>query len=283
MRSIVSSKNAEGRRSEPLWNVVGYRKIPLSRIRLPAKQLRTDPKITGAFVEQARPGIIEPLIVRRLGNKKKMNNGEMDYELISGGGLRRFLAANENGFGKVNCAIVDVRDEDVWRIALLENSAKEDLPPMDLANLIDQTVRRYAIPQKEIAKLLGREKSTMSNLLRVFRNLILRREVMEGNHSLQAAIELEAIAPKAGGPERRRKEEMKSFMSFVNKTRGMTVSQIRTKIISEFMGQKRKRACRRCRKKLDLDKLGSFMLCNSCQRAAGIEKKKQEERDRPDV
>ncbi len=254
-----NGKECENQKTKhALWRVIGYRNLPVCKISLPEVQVRMDPKITADFVNQVELGIIEPVIVRRLKKQR--------CEIVSGGGVRRFLAANECGSREIKCEIVEVEEENSWRIALLENT-REDLSPMDLAGYIDQIMKKHQISQNEIAKMLGKEKSTLSNLLRVFHNAILREEVMAGFHSVQTAIELESIAPKEGAT----REEMERFMSFVNKTRDLTVRQIRSAIIRDFMGKRLKRRCNRCRVRFAEEELCDLKICSKCRKSMGLE------------
>jgi ParB/RepB/Spo0J family partition protein len=178
-----------------MWHVMGTQILPLSWISLPSVEIRFDPKITSEFVHQVSLGILEPVIVRRLEKKK--------YEIVDG--VRRFLAARRAGAGEISCTIVQVEAENIWRIVLLQNTAREDLSPMDLAGYINEMTQKYKISQNEIAEIIGKDKSTVSNLLRMFHNPILREEVRAQYHSLQTAIELEAIAPRPDAKDRRRR------------------------------------------------------------------------------
>jgi transcriptional regulator with XRE-family HTH domain len=204
-------------------------------------------------------GIIEPIIVRKLTNKK--------YEIIKG--IRRFLGARRFGSKEIDCSILHIDERDVWRVVLVENTARENLPPMDLAGYIDHVIKRYGISQNEIARTIGKNKSTVSNLLRVYHNSMLRDEVRYGYHSLQNAIELETIAPRRGEA---REEELARFQSFVGKTRGFSKKQIRNAIIADYFGKRPQLKCNRCKTSFEQEELSSFKICFKCQEKAGLER-----------
>jgi ParB/RepB/Spo0J family partition protein len=257
MQVLETRKNEENI-GHPLWRVLGTRNLPVCMISLPRVRIRLDPKITRDFLSQVGYGIIEPVIVRKIEKNR--------YEIVTG--VRRYLAAKEDGSSEIKCKIVEVKDENTWRIVLLENTAREDLLPMDLAAYIDEMMAKYEISQNEVARVLRKDKSTVSNLLRVFHNEILREEVREGFHSLQSAIELETIAPKAGSE----KDEQEHFASFVNKTRGFSVSQIRNAIIADFRGKKPRQRCNRCKASFQQEELSDFRVCPNCQKRMGLER-----------
>ena len=106
---------------------------------------------------QAR-GILEPLLVRRVGDK---------YELVAG--ERRFRAAQRIGMKEVPIILVDAGDIDCLEIALIENLQREDLNPVDEARAYLIMTEEFGRKHDEIAAQVGKDRSTVTNLLRLLR------------------------------------------------------------------------------------------------------------------
>ncbi|HEX9982829.1 MAG TPA: ParB/RepB/Spo0J family partition protein [Thermoanaerobaculia bacterium] len=105
-------------------------------------------------------GIVQPLVVVRLGDNK--------YRLIAG--ERRFRAAQKAGLEAVPVVVKDaMTDGDSLQIALIENIQREDLNPIEEALAYHQLHEEFALTQEEIAKRVGKERSTVANFLRLMR------------------------------------------------------------------------------------------------------------------
>lgn len=104
-------------------------------------------------------GIVQPLVVTRAGEK---------YQLIAG--ERRFRAAQKAGLTTVPVVIKDLtRSGDLLQLALIENIQREDLNPIEEAHAYQQLHDEFALTQEEIAKQVGKERSTVANCLRLLR------------------------------------------------------------------------------------------------------------------
>lgn len=104
-------------------------------------------------------GLLEPLLVKNVG-------GDI-YEIICG--ERRFRAAKEAKLESVPCLIRDVSDDKGYAIALIENLQREDLNPVEMAIAIDQMMQECNMTQDDVAKNIGKSRSTVANLLRVLK------------------------------------------------------------------------------------------------------------------
>ncbi|MEJ5286353.1 MAG: ParB/RepB/Spo0J family partition protein [Candidatus Kapaibacteriota bacterium] len=104
-------------------------------------------------------GVIQPITLRKIGN---------NYQLISG--ERRIRAAIKAGLTKIPAFIIKV-DEDykMLEIALIENIQREDLNPIDLANGLKKLSEEFNLTQEEIAKRVGKDRSTITNLIRLLK------------------------------------------------------------------------------------------------------------------
>src|SRR5438876_2374925 len=104
-------------------------------------------------------GIVQPLVVMRAGDKYKLIAGE-----------RRFRAAQKAGLATVPVVVKDsLKSGDALQIALVENIQREDLNPMEEANAYHQLHDEFGMTQEEIARRVGKERSTVANFLRLLR------------------------------------------------------------------------------------------------------------------
>jgi ParB family chromosome partitioning protein len=104
-------------------------------------------------------GIVQPLVVTRAGER---------YQLIAG--ERRFRAAQKAGLTSVPVVVKDLtRSGDLLQLALIENIQREDLNPIEEAHAYQQLHDEFALTQEEIAKQVGKERSTVANCLRLLR------------------------------------------------------------------------------------------------------------------
>lgn len=134
-----------------------------------------DPKRLEELAASIREsGIVQPILVRRLGDR---------YQIIAG--ERRFRAAQMLGLATVPVTIREVKDEDLLELALVENIQREDLTPLEEAQAYQRLQEEFGLTQEHVAKKVGRERSTVANTLRLLK---LPREVRE----LLAAGKLDA-------------------------------------------------------------------------------------------
>lgn len=102
-------------------------------------------------------GIIQPLIVRPLGDKR--------YEIIAG--ERRWRAAQIAGLEDVPVVVKEINDETASTMALIENVQREDLNPMEEAIAYHRLTDEFALTHQQVANLVGKSRVTISNLLRL--------------------------------------------------------------------------------------------------------------------
>ena len=103
-------------------------------------------------------GIIQPLVVR-----KKDDH----YELIAG--ERRWRAAQKAGLREVPVVIQDVSDHTALEMALVENIQREDLNAVEEAEAYQALMVTLDLSQEELAKRVGKERSTVANALRLLK------------------------------------------------------------------------------------------------------------------
>ncbi len=103
-------------------------------------------------------GIIQPLIVRKHGDK---------YELVAG--ERRWRAARIAGLAIVPVVVQDFAEDRLLELALIENIQREDLNPMETAHAFDRLVRELGLSHDEIGRRTGKDRSSITNSLRLLR------------------------------------------------------------------------------------------------------------------
>ncbi|HKV75845.1 MAG TPA: ParB/RepB/Spo0J family partition protein [Gemmatimonadales bacterium] len=106
----------------------------------------------------AASGLIQPVVVRpRAGG----------FELIAG--ERRWRAVQLLGWERVPAIVRDADDRTVLTLALIENLQRDDLSPMEAARSYQRLIDEFGIAQAEVARLVGRDRSTVANSLRLFK------------------------------------------------------------------------------------------------------------------
>jgi ParB family chromosome partitioning protein len=103
-------------------------------------------------------GIIQPLVVRR--------NGER-FQLIAG--ERRWRAAQKAGLQTVPCIVKEVSDENTLEISLIENIQREELNPIEEANAYRRLLERGDLTQEEVSRRVGKTRSSITNALRLLK------------------------------------------------------------------------------------------------------------------
>ncbi len=104
-------------------------------------------------------GVIQPLIVR--------TRTDGTYELVAG--ERRLRAAKLAGLAQVPVLIRQASDAESLEIALIENIQREDLNPVDEAQAYQQLMSQFQLSQEEMAKKVGKDRSSVANTLRLLK------------------------------------------------------------------------------------------------------------------
>ncbi len=133
-------------------------------------------------------GILQPLLVRKKG---------AIYEIVAG--ERRYQAARAAGLTEVPVVIRDISDDDVFKLALIENLQRSDLTPLEEARGYRQLIKEKGLTQEELAKILSKSRSAITNTIRL---LDLPKEVQElvdeGNLSAGHARAILAVPSEDG-------------------------------------------------------------------------------------
>jgi ParB family transcriptional regulator, chromosome partitioning protein len=154
--------------SPPVAAPASAAEVPIGSLDPNPFQPRTamDPKRLaelGASIRES--GIVQPLLVRRRGER---------YQIIAG--ERRFRAAQVSGLETVPVTVREVADEHLLELALVENIQREELNAIEEAQAFHRLQDEFRLTQEEIARRVGRDRTTVANTLRLLR---LPRELRE--------------------------------------------------------------------------------------------------------
>ena len=103
-------------------------------------------------------GILQPLIVARAERPGR-------YTLVAG--ERRWRAAQIAGLEEVPVIVKDIASDDMLRIALIENVQRADLNIIEEAEAYAALINDYGLTQDQCAKRIGKDRSTITNILRL--------------------------------------------------------------------------------------------------------------------
>lgn len=131
--------------------------IPISAIRSNPFQPRKrfdEEKLKELSESIKEHGLFQPIIV------KKSIKG---YELVAG--ERRTKAAKMAGFEKIPAIVRNFSDDEMMQVALLENTQRENLNPIEEAEAYDQILKKSSMTQEELAKKVSKSRSYITNVL----------------------------------------------------------------------------------------------------------------------
>jgi ParB family chromosome partitioning protein len=166
-------------------------------IRLPVDEISSNPrqprkrfdeeKIKALSSSIRHDGLLQPIVVRKNGDR---------YELIMG--ERRLQAARLAGVPTLPALVRAVEEVDTLRLALVENLQRENLNPIEIAEAYRALIDRFGLSQNELADLVGKDRSSVANTLRLLglpgkiRSLIIEDKIREGHARALLALSTEA-------------------------------------------------------------------------------------------
>jgi ParB family transcriptional regulator, chromosome partitioning protein len=153
--------------------------LPLTAIRPNPYQPRheiDEPALNELAASIEASGLLQPIVVRA-------NNGS--YQLIAG--ERRWRAVQRLGWAKIPAIIKDVDDRTLLTLALIENLQRDQLSAMEEAVSYQRLIEEFGVTQVEVARLVGRDRSTVANALRLLklpdevRSMVHQGQLTEGH------------------------------------------------------------------------------------------------------
>lgn len=166
----------------------GLRRLPIAQIRpnpmQPRKEFREE-DLADLEASLRVNGLIQPVSVR----PSPTGTG---YELIAG--ERRFRAAQRLNWSEIPAIVREINDKELLTLALVENLQRADLNPIEEAEGYQQLMSTYSLTQQETAEIVGKDRSTIANMLRLLGlPASVRRQVRDGAISLGHARALLAL------------------------------------------------------------------------------------------
>jgi len=101
-------------------------------------------------------GVLQPIIVRRSGSA---------YQIIAG--ERRWRAAQKADLMSIPAIIRDATDQDMLKLALIENLQRQDLNPIEEAHAYKALIEEHGLIQEILAHHVGKDRSTIANTIRL--------------------------------------------------------------------------------------------------------------------
>lgn len=130
-----------------------------------------DTKLQELMQSIKEKGVVQPLLVREKTIAPGITQG---YELIAG--ERRLRAAKMLGLKQVPIIVKNVNDTELLELSLIENLQRENLNPIEEANAYNRLIEEFSFTQEQVARVVGKDRSTVTNVLRL---LNLPQEVRE--------------------------------------------------------------------------------------------------------
>ena len=138
-------------------------------------------------------GLLEPLLVKK--------SQDDLYEIICGG--RRYRACKLANLSSIPCLIRDDLELNGYAVALIENIQREDLNPVEMANAFLLMLNECNLTQEELAKTLGKSRSSVTNILRInnlhdeIKNMIVDGQIDLGHAKVILSLEDKELQLKA--------------------------------------------------------------------------------------
>ncbi len=177
--------------------------VPLEQImpnpRQPRKIFREDdPRLLELSASIKEYGLLQPLVVTRLDtlpaqsvptgdpggenwfSASPVDPGVVKYQIIAG--ERRWRASRLAGLTEVPVVVKEVTPLEMLELALIENIQREDLNPIEEALAYQALISEFGLTQEQVAKQVGRDRSTITNSLRLLQLAPKVREALINPH-----------------------------------------------------------------------------------------------------
>jgi ParB family transcriptional regulator, chromosome partitioning protein len=168
LASLIGDMGAETNNAAPSATtserVRSQRRVPIEFIRPNPRNPRREftPAQLDELANSIRErGIIQPIAVR------PVRGANDSFEIIAG--ERRWQAAQRAGLHDVPVVVLDVSDVEALELAIVENVQREDLNPLEEASGYQALIDEFKYHQDEIAKVVGKSRSHIANMLRLLK------------------------------------------------------------------------------------------------------------------
>jgi ParB family chromosome partitioning protein len=161
----------------------GYRTVPVATIAPNPFQPRrefTPEQLSELEASIRENGLLQPLVLRPAGENAPEG---AEWELVAG--ERRWRAVRRLGWTEVPVVVREMDDRTLLVLAIVENVQRADLSPLEEADGYRRLIDEFGYTQKEVAESVGRERSTVANLLRLLQlPASVQRLVSDGSLSM---------------------------------------------------------------------------------------------------
>lgn len=150
-------------------------------------------KLKELSVSLKQHGIVQPLIVKKRGDR---------YVIVAG--ERRYRAARLAGMKNVPCIVSDADEEQLQEVSLVENIQREDLDPLEEAAAVKFLMDQHDLTQEEVAARLGKSRPAIANVLRLLhlpdsvQALMKSGKLSAGHGKILAGLQNEEKAEELG-------------------------------------------------------------------------------------
>jgi ParB family chromosome partitioning protein len=169
-------------------------------------------------------GILQPILVRRHGDR---------YQIVAG--ERRWRAAQALGLARVPIVVRDIPDERLLEVALVENIQRQELSALEEAQAYQRLQQEFQMSQEAVAERVGRDRSTVANTLRLLRLPREARDLLEAGRIEAGHARALLALPEA---------EHQNALAREVAARGLSVRQVEARVASQRDGAGKKSTAR---------------------------------------
>lgn len=208
-----------------------YFSCPIEDLKPHSRQPRKnfdDGKMAELVASIVAKGVIQPLVVRRQDDH---------YQIIAG--ERRWRAAQKAGLDRVPVVIQNVSEDWAMEIALIENIQREDLNPLEEAEAYRYLMDSFDLLQEEVATRVGKDRSTITNALRLLRlpekvkNDLIENRLSMGHARALLALEQEEDIIEASQEIIRKKLSVRETEKLIKKIKSMFGAKVHKPVVAK--------------------------------------------------
>jgi ParB family chromosome partitioning protein len=173
---------------------ISIREIPIAKISMSPFQTReilAEQDLESLSHSIKESGLLQPILVRMITRAGDLSE---QYELVAG--ERRLRAARLAGLETIPVIVRDLDERAAAEASVIENAQRENLDPIEEARAFQQLMETFKLTQTEVAKIAGKDRSTVSNSIRLLQldqriQIFLRQGQLSAGHG-RAILQLES-------------------------------------------------------------------------------------------
>ena len=150
-------------------------RVPIADItpnRFQPRRTFTEPELAELEASIKSSGLLQPVVIRARGDGK--------WELVAG--ERRLRAVGRLGWTDIPAVVRDFDDRAMLTLALVENLQRADLNPLEEAEGYERLIEEFGLTQQQVADAVGKDRTTITNLLRILTLQPAVRQLVERGH-----------------------------------------------------------------------------------------------------